>query len=177
MITRFKDYKTEQKIIEKTISEIEKFPKKIFIRKTKNYIHNIIVNSSLCLFYKGYYKFKGNKINKIPIPEKIYKYENLFKKIDIELLKSDGLFKALLNQLKSYLIYCSYFPYILEIQDNEYKKKFNIDFISFLINLFNTKNSKEIEKIVKDKDGFINLNIFFSTVFDEIRIIRDVVKY
>ena len=49
MITRFKDYKTEQKIIEKTISEIEKFPKKIFIRKTKNYIHNIIVNSSLCL--------------------------------------------------------------------------------------------------------------------------------
>jgi hypothetical protein len=175
MKTKFNEFMQIDDNIKKVIDKINEYPNKITIRKSNKYINNIIVNSTVCEFYKNYYLFIGQKTNKIPVPDKIYDYEDLFLKIDLELSKNiNGLYVAILNHLKSYLIYVSYFPHILEIRNNEWEKKFlNMDFISYLYKLFDS--NEDIKDEVCEKNGYINHHIFFADSFEEIRIIKKII--
>lgn len=89
-------------IVEKTISEIDKYVDSIPFRKSKNYVNNLLINSKLGKMYKLYYDLKGEKINKLPINKAIYDYESLFLTIENKKNDVNSMFMEL---LKDYIIF------------------------------------------------------------------------
>lgn len=148
-------------IVEKTISEIDKYVDSIPLRKSKNYVNNLLINSKLGKMYKLYYDLKGEKTNKLPINKAIYDYENLF--LTIENKKNDAN-SYFLEHLKNYIIFVIYFPQILKYRDAEMIKHFNIEFFDYLKGLENYK-----DKEIMYKQGLLNHYLFFATSHDEIR--------
>lgn len=148
-------------IVEKTISEIDKYVDSISFRKSKNYVNNLLINSKLGKMYKLYYDLKGEKTNKLPINKAIYDYENLF--LTIENKKNDAN-SYFLEHLKNYIIFVIYFPQILKYRDAEMIKHFNIEFFDYLKGLENYK-----DKEIMYKQGLLNHYLFFATSHDEIR--------
>jgi len=148
-------------IVEKTISEIDKYVDSIPLRKSKNYVNNLLINSKLGKMYKLYYDLKGEKTNKLPINKAIYDYESLF--LTIENKKNDAN-SYFLEHLKNYIIFVIYFPQILKYRDAEMIKHFNIEFFDYLKGLENYK-----DKEIMYKQGLLNHYLFFATSHDEIR--------
>ena len=170
MKTKFNEFaKLEPSVVE-TISKIESYTDTITIRKSRNYINNILVNSELCKFYKEYYNFKdGVKIKKLPVPQSIYDLEDIFLRLDLELNRNkDYGYNNMLFFLKEYLVYISYFPYVLDYRDNQWKKLFNSKFIPYLYELI---SKDDIHDEVNAHQGYINHHLTISDSFEEIRII------
>lgn len=145
------------KIIENTIDKINKNSDSISIRKTPNYINNILINSSTCAFYKKYYELKGEKVKKLPTTKKVYDYEDLFLKID-DKYNDDGILNSVLDCLKNYLVCVLYFPDILEYRDKETIKHYNIKLLDYLKDL-----DKYTTKEILNHNGIL---IFLLTVAD-----------
>jgi hypothetical protein len=148
-------------IVEKTISEINKYVDSISFRKSKNYVNNLLINSKLGKMYKLYYELKGEKINKLPINKAIYDYESLFLTIENKKNDVNSMFMEL---LKDYIIFVIYFPQILKYRDTKMVKHFNITFFNYLKGLENYKD----EEIMYNQ-GLLNHYLFFATSHDEYR--------
>lgn len=97
--------KWKLKIVEKTISEIDKYVDNIPFRKSKNYVNNLLINSKLGKMYKLYYDLKGEKINKLPINKAIYDYESLFLTIENKKNDVNSMFMELLNDYIIFELY------------------------------------------------------------------------
>lgn len=173
MKTKFNEFAKLEPSVEKTLTKIDNFPDNISIRKSRNYINNILINSKLCKFYKDYYNFKDVKVKKLPIPNIINDYEEIFLRIDLELNRNkDFGYNNMLHYLKEYLVYISYFPYILEYRDNQLKKVFGLKFIPYLLDLI---DKDDIHNEVLEHQGYINHHLTVSDSFEEIRVIEQFV--
>jgi hypothetical protein len=164
------------KIVDDTINKIDKYSDTISIRKSNNYINNILINSNICEFYKKYYELKGDKTKKLPIPMKIYDYEDLFLKIDNRFTNDNiSLIDSFLTHLKQYLIFTIYFPNVLEYRDAEYLKHFKISFLDYLKDI-----DKYSEEEILNKQGLLQHALFFADSHDEyrsMRLLEDIDRY
>ena len=126
MKTKFNEFAKLEFDVDDVISKIEIYSNSINIRKSTNYINNILINSELCKFYKDYYVYNDVKVKKLPVPESIYDFEELFLRLDLELNKNKNyLYNNMIFFLKEYLVYINYFPYVLDYRD----KQWEVDFI------------------------------------------------
>jgi len=162
------------KIIKDTIDKVDQNLNSIPIRKSNNYFYNILLNSNLCEMYKKYYLFTGIKVKKLPIPNdkmvndvfgSYEEMEEIYLKIDEQLISDNMLIKNVMNILKNYLIWITYFPYILEYRDKQYLDHFKTTLIDYLKKPFNIKE-------MLDNQSLINHHLVVADSFDEIRTKR-----
>lgn len=167
------------KIIKDTIDKIDQNLNNIPIRKSNNYFYNILLNSNLCETYKKYYLFTGIKVKKLPIPNdkmvndvfgSYEEMEEIYLKIDEQLISDNILIKNVMNILKNYLVWITYFPHVLEYRDKQYLEHFKTTLIDYLKKPFNIKE-------MMDNQSLIIHHLQVADSFDEIRtksLIEDV---
>ena len=170
MKTKFNEFAKFEGDVEGTIAKIEEYGDEISIRKSRNYVNNILINSEVCKFYKDYYNFKDNKVTKLPVPKSIYDLEEIFLRLDLELNRNkDYGYNNMLYFLKEYLVLISYFPYALEYRDKQWEKLFNSKFIPYLYALI---EEDDMNSEVMEHQGYINHHLEMADSFEEIRIIK-----
>jgi len=173
MKTKFNEFVKFDLDVEGTINKIESHSESISIRKSRNYINNILIESELCKFYKEYNDFKGVKVKKLPVPQSIYDLEELFLRLDLELNKNiNHSYNNMIYYLKEYLIYVSYFPHILEYRDKQWENLFNSKFIPYLYTLIEKDDMKDDVLV---NQGYIQHHLDLSDSFEEIRVIKKLV--
>jgi len=154
------------KIIKDTIDKINKHPDKILLRKSNNYINNIVFNSELCKMYRSYHNSIGEKIKSIPVPKSIYDLEDIFIRIDEEILKEDeAIYKTVLRNLKNYLVWISYFPNIIEYRNKYFLPHFKITLLDYLRKPLNKED-------ILYNQGIVIHHLFTANSHDEIRTER-----
>jgi len=172
MKTKFKEFAQLDPSIKETIDKIDAYPDTISIRKSKNYINNILVSSNLCKFYKEYYKYNDVTVRKLPVPQTIYDLEDIFLNIDLQLNKKENaLVVSFFSYLKEYLVYINYFPYIQEYRDKDNQRFFNNTLFPYLRELFDRNAS--FEEFYDNEKSLVRHNIETMDSFNEI---RDIVK-
>ncbi len=173
MKTKFNEFAKLDFDVDDVISKIEIYTDSINIRKSTNYINNILINSELCKFYKDYYDYNDVKVKKLPVPKSVYDLEEIFLRLDLELNKNINYgYNNMIFYLKEYLIYISYFPYILEYRDKQWEKIFNSKFIPYLYKLIEEDDMKDD---VLEHQGYINHHLTVADSFEEIRVIKKLI--